>query len=676
MALNTPEYYKEVSLRLSRVLDSVGLAEDIRWKRINMWIQSEEIISYQIVKWHVFGSQAEATTTPGLHSDVDYVICRPDRVVKDLDSWVPSIPTLLIVSDENTPPGYVKLQDVSKTQPRPVYNRYNTHFKLDRHARTVLCSDSLKVMGVDKYHGPAKRNVIGRHHIDLVNALRLHSWPEQSSQWITRNRRHNWPSQESIGLILKTGAMLVPVGNKLSKEKHLEWRISLSFGEKILVWLFNPTQYKSYILLKMINKGLIKPVVDDDVLSSYHCKTCIFYLIENTPTSMWQPDNLLLCVEQCLRLLYIWIENAICPNYFIPDENMFECKVFGHVQSQLLDILSNFLRQEGRYLVGISCDNIGQRLVIACQTPVMDFQSQSHDVTLVLSKSVSFLFLSFINAIQRLFQIDSMFGHSLLERAFLFRGLRQEVNAILMTFYYSIIGSKLASQILSQESIDQHALYIAHDYLLRGSSSDVASGKLKLAAFYLVQDNLDMSEDVLNEIHENYNYKISEIAKISQGTLKAISSENLSTTQLLSRYLAFWVLYHPSEIKCTPKALIPEMFHSAMSYQGDSDKNNLVRIDPKFYLYFLEYICYHLQNKRTHKQTALNNMICAIRHEDIAFPDTALNLLAYCLTQEGKLMNVFSVLSKSMKLAKHDNAAKWQIAFVVNAAFRILRGRQ
>ncbi|KAL3857156.1 hypothetical protein ACJMK2_011851 [Sinanodonta woodiana] len=679
MAANTPQYYNEVSLRLNGVLDSVGLTEDIRWKRINMWIQSEEIQSEQKLKWHVFGSQAEATT-PGLHSDVDCVICRPEMIVKDLESWVPGIQTLLIVSDENTHPGYVKLQEVSKNQPRPVYNRHNVYFKLDRHARSVLCNDSdVSKFRISEHHGPANRNDLGRYITDHVIAMRLHSWPEQSSQWMTRIRRHNWPSQENIGVVLETGALLVPVGHKLSGEKHLEWRLSFSYGEKILVWLFNPTQYKCYILLKMINQCFIKPVVTDDVLSSYHCKTCMFYLIENTPTSMWQQDNLFQCVDLCLRLLYKWIESAICPNYFIPEENMFDCKVYGHVQGQLLDILSNLLQQKCRYLVGISCDNIGQKLMIACQTPIMEFELQCEDVTRILLMSVLFLFVSFFNAVQSFFDIDLMWDQSILDRAFSVRGPRQEVNAILMTFFYSIIGSKLASKILSQESIDQHGLNMAHDYLLRGSSSDVASGKLKLAAFYLAQDNLEMSEDVLNEVHENYSYKILEFTGISNNSIQAILSENLSTTKLISQYTAFPVLYHPSEIKCTPNALTLQMFNSTMSNQGDPYENNLprmVRVDSKFFLYFLQFICYLRQNKRSHKEAALNNMICTIRQKNLEFIDTDLNLLAYCLMQEGKSRNAYNVLSKSMKLAKRDSSAKWQIAFFVNAAFRFIRRRQ
>ncbi|KAL3857185.1 hypothetical protein ACJMK2_011877 [Sinanodonta woodiana] len=676
MTLNIPEYYKEVSLRLNRVLDTVGLEEDVRWKRINMWIATEEIdrVGYSFPV-HYFGSQAEATTTQGLKSDIDCVICAPWKGVKDLESWEPDLLTLLVVSDETTAPGYVKLQDINTDTPR-----HNIRFKLDRHARSVLCnnSDILKNINADEHHGPANTTVYGTNNVDLVCAIRLHYWPEQSSQWLTRNRRHNWPSQEIITLIQETGALLVPVGHKCSDEKHLEWRISMSYGEKILVWLFNPTQYKCYILLKMINKCFLKPVVDDDVLSSYHCKTCMFYLIENTLTSMWQPDNLLLCVELCLRLFYKWIENAICPNYFIPDENMFECKVYGHVQGQLLDILSNLLLQKCRYLVGISCDNIGQKLMMICLTPVMQLELQCQDVAQVLLISYVFLFDSLRTAVKMLHDNYSLFDHNILERAYASLGPRREANSILMTFFYSVLGSKLASKSLSQEPIDHHYLDMAQELLLLGSSSDVASGKLKLAAFYLAQGNLDMSEDVLNEIHKNYSYKILEFTDISDHTLQAILSENLSTTKLISQYTAFPILYHPSEIKCTHKALTLQMFNSTMSNQGDPYENNLpniVRVDPKFYLYFLEFISYHRQNKRAHKETALNNMVCAIRHTNLEFMNTALNLLAYCLMQEGKLKNAYNVLSKSMKLVKQDNAAKWQIACLVNAVFRFLRCR-
>ncbi|KAK3576562.1 hypothetical protein CHS0354_011240 [Potamilus streckersoni] len=585
MTSNIPEYYKILSLKWNDVLDRIGLREDIRWKRINMSIQSEEVMSlFYAHETHYFGSQAEATTTPGLQSDIDRVHCLNTTAIQVLENWVPHNMSVLVVSDESTPPGYVKLQRIYNDLPVPMHGISDDMFKLDTYGRSVLKNDTYNLqLDADEHHGPANTLYLTTNQkVDLVIAVNLYAWPNQASPWLTRNRRYNWPSQEIIGLIQQTGALLVPVGHKLSQEQHLEWRLSISYGEKLLMWLLNSTQYKCYILLKIINESFIKPVVGDDALSSYHLKTCMFYIIENTPAAIWQPDNLLLCVETCLRLLYIWIECKICPNYFIPEENMFQCKMYGPIPGHLLGVLSNLLRQEGIYLVRISCDNIGEKLVRACQTPLRELELQGENVTEVLFTSATILIGDLQSALRNPDGNDWIFEPHILNRLFICQNPRHEVNTILWKFFCSFIGSKLASERLSEGTPDQHALDISYELLLWGSSSDVASGKLKLAAFYLVQDNPDTAVEVLNEIHANFSYKISTMLKITQHTLQAILNENISTTQLISQYTAFSVFYHPSEIKCIPKALIPEMFRSIGSDNVDSDENYLPKLSWKY----------------------------------------------------------------------------------------------
>ncbi|KAL3857806.1 hypothetical protein ACJMK2_012441 [Sinanodonta woodiana] len=666
------EYYKDVSLRLNSILDTTGLREDIRWKRINMLIQSEEAWSFQFAdESHCFGSQAEATTTPGLQSDADLFVSLGITAVQDVENWGLHNESVLVVSDANTPPGFVKLQ--------PIENELQDICTSDRYGRSILCNDYFTSIQKDwERHGPANTYNPGtKLPFDMVFGIKLYAWPDQASRWLTRNRRYNWPSQEMIVLFQQTGALLVPVGHKLSQEHHLEWRISISYGEKLLTWLFNSTQYKCYILLKMINKTFIKPVVGDDALSSYHFKTCMFHLIENTPATIWQPENLLLCVEMCLRLMYVWIEGEICPNYFIPEENMFQCKIYGHISRQLLRVLSNLLKEQCRYLVSISCDNIGEKLVRTCQIPLMELELQGEDVTEALLTSAVMLRICIQHTVKYACINDWIFYPRVLVRPFACHESREEVRTILRTFCCSFMGSKLAAQSLIDEIPDNHSLDLAHEFLLWGSSSDVTSGKLKLAAFYLVQDNLDICKDVLNEIHIKCTNKILDHKKIYKHIIKAILSETLSTTQLISQYIPFPVYYHLSEMNCTPKAIILEMFRCTGSDEVNSYENYLlVSVDPKVYLYFLEYLCHHRQSKSLHKMVALNNMITVIRHEPLDFMDSALNLAAYCLLQEGIFLSAYNIMCKSMKLRKAQSAAKWQITIIINAAFRFRRGGQ
>ncbi|KAL3859395.1 hypothetical protein ACJMK2_009621 [Sinanodonta woodiana] len=125
--MEVPDYYDVVSLRLMKVLDSTGLTEKNRWKRIEMWTQYEELLTaiYFVSKrkYHIFGSQAEATTTLGLKSDIDtvsYLSC--ETALGDLQSWKPGFVAALMILDDTTPPGYVKLQKVCDDLPVPVYN--------------------------------------------------------------------------------------------------------------------------------------------------------------------------------------------------------------------------------------------------------------------------------------------------------------------------------------------------------------------------------------------------------------------------------------------------------------------------------------------------------------------------------------------------------------------------
>ncbi|KAL3860137.1 hypothetical protein ACJMK2_010302 [Sinanodonta woodiana] len=674
--MDVPDYYEEVSVRLMRVLEKSGYGDKARWKRIEMWIQNEKLLNIsrekQQTKIYVFGSQAEATDM-GIKSDID-IIC-PDfiTVLQDLHSWQPGLNTLLMITDSNTPPGYVMLQGVYNNAPIPVCNQQTDKFMLDAYGRSVLYNGHkvFKLEEADTHHGPANTIYYSSGiSTDIVFAYRALSWPYMALEWIKRKRNHNWPSRETIAVIQRSGTLLVPVGQPISPERHLEWRISLSYGEKILVWQFSSSQYKCYVLLKMINKYFIKPKVGDNVLTSYHCKTCMFYMIESTPATLWQPHNLLTCIELCLRKLRTWVEEGNCPNYFIPEENI-----------NLVNLLHNLIRQNGKYLTGIPIFKIGQRLIRACLSHMAEIDNEQKQFD-----STSFTVCTLLKRIKhtsfKLLGGGVLINPWILEMMSSSNMVQQEICTILRSFCCSSLGSYLASKGCQEAVIDQEGLDLAHEFLLLGSHSDVASGKLKLATFYLMQNNVILAESILDNIKKNYTFLVANVETefTKDIILFRIEDDILSTTELVQNYSAFPVPYRPSEIHCTPRALIPEMFRSTGSYQGsqylDTDyTQSWAMVDPKVYLHFLEYQCYYQQYKIRKKMAALENMIWVIRYKDLKDKDTAINLLAYCLKKEGFLVEAYKVLSRSIKLRNHNNGAKWQIGCFINTAFRCLGSR-
>ncbi|KAL3859397.1 hypothetical protein ACJMK2_009620 [Sinanodonta woodiana] len=692
--MEVPDYYDVVSVRLMKVLDTIGLTEKGRWKRIEMWTQLEELFTVAGLqnkeRVHFFGSQAEATTTLGLRSDVDivrhFIFI---RAVDDLQSWEPDCLAFLIIMDGITPPGYVKLQKLYSDRPFPVYNIQTDHLMLDRNGRSCLSNNTrhMHMFTFDEYHGPAitltnKHNASDEiQSVDIVTAFKSLSWPYTALEWITRHREHNWPSQETISVIQQSGVFFVPIGHKLSHERHIELRISFSYGEKILVWQFNSTQFKCYVLLKMINKYFFKKRFGENVLTSYHWKTCMFYIIETTPSVLWQPQNLLHCIELCLMKMCTWIEELNCPNYFIPAENMFLDKVNGSVQRNLSNMLHNLIVQKGMYLTTIPYDGIGQKLNMACQSPITQINDEINYLPKAVCTVVRWTSKKIKEAWFTLLRDGAQMISPLFERLSI-HAVRQEMCSVLQRLYCSNIGSHLASQCLKQQTIDQEGLDMAYEFLLLGSDSDVASGKLKLATFFLLQNNGILAENILQNIEENYTFQVSKVAveEVMDSTIHRIVNENISTTDVVRYYSAFPVPYLPSEIHCTPKALIPEMFRSTGSHHVslNPDKDfwqSWAVVDSKLYLYFLQHQCYHQQNKITHKMVALSNMIWVILHEQLKYKDTTFNLLAFCLKEDGFMVQSYRILSKSMKMKNHHNAAKWQIARLLNAAFKWLGGR-
>ncbi|XP_078327863.1 uncharacterized protein LOC144623337 [Crassostrea virginica] len=296
-------------------------------------------------------------------SDWDIMLWFPDYKVICDHSQISlyNIPpnTVFLMECEDLPPGFcrlklmaplsnqiIKLCTCTINNERYVSNRFSIAVWWD------LKQDNSGFTESDKEHCPCV-TVYDEHNeknIDYVYCFQSHHWPNGATPWIQRCQLKKWPPDYVLYSIINAGFHLVPKGSSLlNLGNDCEWRISFSRAEQILVYSMNHCQFLCYGLLKIYLKEVINTNENEACLCSYFMKTIVFWVIQNHKHLAWVPENLLECLWICFKLLLSLVNRGECPNFFIPQNNMFRVKVVGHTQFALFDQLF------GLYCKGISC---------------------------------------------------------------------------------------------------------------------------------------------------------------------------------------------------------------------------------------------------------------------------------------------------------------------------------
>nr|XP_022322722.1 uncharacterized protein LOC111124150 [Crassostrea virginica] len=185
------------------------------------------------------------------------------------------------------------------------------------------------IRGSDEVHGPCSSGTHGQIEYDYAYCFVSEFWPPSASSW--RDRCLSWPPPCVVNDIIRSGCHFVAIGHKLGIHTDIEWRISFSQAEQKLVYAMNHTQFLIYALLKMfvkeINYGLSE---EEKLLCSYHIKTAVLWAIQQNAIHDWCPQNLLEGFWVCFKLLLKWVYEGVCPNFFIPENNMFLNKTLRH----------------------------------------------------------------------------------------------------------------------------------------------------------------------------------------------------------------------------------------------------------------------------------------------------------------------------------------------------------
>ncbi|VDI33334.1 Hypothetical predicted protein [Mytilus galloprovincialis] len=575
----------------------IGSEEEVRVRRLT-YIINDLGIPHTSLNQITSGSKGEGLQLKGSDLDLMYIdplyqVYESDReVVPESGRCIP-----LVMETEDTHPGFTQLR---------LPNNYDLSFGNDEKKNVFICrklsSELYRVQNLEdfsknvraaniyilKIHGPCISTVT--ESIDFVNCLKSDQWISQAQPWITRPRT-TWPSPDLISRIISCGVLFVPIGCQGSCNEILQWRMSFSVAEKVLIFSFTHVQLLCYALLKLLVKEIVEK--NDELkrlLCSYFLKTLMFWISEELNPSIWSPDKIIVCFMACLKKLIYCVEYSTLLHYFIPDNNLFYLRFDVDKKDKVTSILKNLFEK------GIYCFARSETLSDIIGLPLTATDSAISRRVATLHNIISTAFTLFLNRPLNL----------------LYHFLHHASTIISKSIFFEMLT--VAHQIVPQISQHQPRSNNKHKYykykqdlshLLIGTNSDAVAGWLVLASFFYVHDNYLLSLDIINH------------------ALRKCTHEKVYPWQIGLDQNQEYLLFLLKQTKlCTLSKVItiknPKLiFNSSISPQELqlSVREQYIPFHPIIFAHFLSFLCYyHLHKIRSCKQSLLQLRQEIVKH--------------------------------------------------------------
>ncbi|XP_052785811.1 uncharacterized protein LOC128221311 isoform X2 [Mya arenaria] len=689
-----PYHEAWMSLRLSRVLDDIGANRRVVMKRRDTFLLREAIETlidtiYGIgtTNYH-FGSQSEGSTTPGMNSDIDLVMCcNKTNIMSDWVDWEAGMINFLMVKEETTPPQHYWLQIIRQDSPEPI--KYNGQMEKGPYVdgRFFFSNRNWHEGGVDRFGNRYKSSGPSRSFSDkwdFVLAFKCKVLPPEVDRWFRRPRCGQWPTPEMMKEASECSCFLVPVGHFESRNEDIEWRLSPSQIERILVFSFTTVQLKCYVILKMIKNYINEHYFSiHSKFTSFHCKTVMFFTMERLSPAEWREDRLTKCIHYCLQTLEMFLVRCHCPNYIFPEVNLFEGKITRRYQLLLFDKIKEFLNDDLMILYDLQVDSIGQRIQIPTRNILVPRSSLYQTINNVLAgdliECVSGIFLSTIKnelnpvTFRRFLTALSMHedGNTISRMS---RNERQALS-VFQPHIYSLFASVNASYAIEHGIPLRLEIFHFYDTSL---DTDVTSSRLRLASMLYRKGDLRRAADVLNDVERRYDNNVHAVCGCGRNCGNELTPAFLNertvndwSYDIVKNNVALCVWFTRLEVFCAPpimlfemnKAMADGMRRTTFNEQHKSIEMGVV--DSKPFLFYLQYLTYGSLGLRIRQYNALKNL-----YECISIPanenklhhnDTAANLLGHCWEMEGDIEMALELYRASVRVVPRNNAAIWHI---------------
>ncbi|KAH3722415.1 uncharacterized protein LOC127856264 [Dreissena polymorpha] len=366
----------DLSKQLSTILEDEGITEEIVMARRIAFLMMEtglttiSKLNNQSIEHFCFGSQSEGATTHRLMSDVDILRRIPciNIMRGDSKTWKKGMLNCLMLCIKDYPQHF-NLQVYRSDKPKPVKSQTFGNGMLLSYGPVLLSSEFfrkhfemlLQSFRDDKSTYTAGPSASFSDDIDIVQALCTSGDIPELQMWLDRPRQGNWPPLKLFEEAKHCAWFLVPVGNPSSHIRNTEWRLSPNLIERKLMFSLTITQLKCYILLKELKRAITREMKqqggEGGELTSFHCKTVLFYTLERTQDLPLQESNLAMLLKLCLQTLQTFLKDGVCPHYIIDRVNLFDGKLNSTQRHAMLNKVTELIDYNLRGFVKSKLDD-------------------------------------------------------------------------------------------------------------------------------------------------------------------------------------------------------------------------------------------------------------------------------------------------------------------------------
>ncbi|XP_076084129.1 uncharacterized protein LOC143054915 [Mytilus galloprovincialis] len=560
------------------------------------------------------GSLAEGLDLPGSDIDIMYVFEDVDviRDVRNIKHLVQR--TTLVMETDNNHPGFSYLRliiggegdsqllplECFESAKKGLYlsvntfvsdmNKENSHYMLSSHGPCLSTYDQ---------------------SMDIAFCLRSKYLPYNALPWATRSRMQ-WPPNSVIDEINKYGCLLVPIGPRTLPDCNALWRLSFSVAEKQLVHSFNFTQLLCYCLLKLTLKHIINTNRHaEGLLCSYFLKTALFWVSEEIDIETFRLSNLYFCFSNCVSKLILWVNNCYCPNYFIPEQNMFLGKISPDNNEILMNVLYN-IKHDG--IDGL-IHNLYQH-------------DNEHHQMLSTQLEPSFIKLDLLFyriSFSSIYGIREDYLPCLKVLEFTESLLKSKSSTFIVDVcrYRHAEISQCAAQLLpalavTTESYRIHKRY--HRHLQDGTKTDAVSGWLLYASFYYVTEQFKVTLKLTDYVLSRYssNMLLLGCHNYHDGHINLYRNYVHSTMSLHEKMKMAVV---QSVVYVKHSSLIPKELQLEV-------KDQFLCISPSVMSHCLRFLCYHHIGDIFNRKQALLDLYLSVKERQ----SIGLNTLSNSIT--------------------------------------------